>query len=124
MPRSESLCFDNLRLLDRGTIGATFDAELSRVQEDIRDRPAHDKARVVSINFKLAPVVDVKTSQIHGDEVRVEVEVTSTIPKRRTPIYTMQSKNSGELTFHPDLPDEPDGSTIFDDQAEREDHGR
>ena len=123
MGRSEPLSFKNLQLLDNGTITIAFDHELKRVMEDIKDRPTDDRARVVQINCKLTPIVDLKNGAVNAEEADFEVEITSTVPKRCTKPYKMTAKVSGELYFHPDLPDDPEGSTMFDADGHRRDHG-
>jgi len=115
--RQEALTLENLKLLDFGKIGAAFDAELSHVVKDCMDRPADNRARTVTIQFKLAPKVDVKAGLVHADEILVGCEIMGAVPKRRTQIYAMVPKADGLLTFHPDLPEEPEGSTLYDENT-------
>jgi hypothetical protein len=115
--RQKPLTLDNLRELDFGKIGAAFQAELQHVVKDCQDRPTDDRARSVSIVFKLAPEVDVKAGVIHADVIEVGCEITSNVPKRRTQIYKMKPQANGTLLFHPELPEEPEGSTLYDEET-------
>lgn len=102
---------ESLGQLDMGKIIAAFDAERARVVQDCLDRPGDKKARAVTLEFLFAPV----PNQLGTcEEVMMECKVTSKVPKRQTKIYTMSPNSKGDLAFHPDLPDEPDGSTLYD----------
>jgi hypothetical protein len=125
MARHEKLNLQNLILLDFGKIPAAFDTEMSRVVKDCMDRPLDDKARKVAIVFTVRPkseAVDAGTGAVDCDRVSVEAEIQSTVPKRRTKVYDMLPKQDGTLMFHPDLAEEPDGSTLYDEDAEEADH--
>lgn len=114
---------ENLKQLDFGLIGTAFNAELTRVVKDLQERPMDDGARKINIAFNMVPVPDVNTNtgSIDLDEVKVECEITSAVPKHRTKIYTMKPMQDGSLSFHPDMADEPDGSLLTDDDViERE----
>lgn len=121
MARKETLTLENLKLLDFGKIGAAFNAELEHVVKDCCDRPTDNRPRTVTIQFKLAPEVDVKAGLIQADDILVGCEIASGVPKRRTQVYKMKPQANGALVFHPDLPDEPDNSTLYDEEAERHD---
>jgi hypothetical protein len=104
----------NLKQLDFGKIAVAFDAEMAHVVKDCMDRPGDEKARKVTITFLVAPVVDTQSRSQDCDKVAVGCEIASTVPKRRTQVYHMQPRQDGQLGFHPDLPSEPDGSTLYD----------
>lgn len=116
----QSFTLENLKLLDFGKIGAAFDAERQHVVKDCIDRPTDERPRSVSISFKFKPMVDPSANVTDCDSVAVECEITSSLPKRRTKVYTMTPRHDGTLTFHPDLPDEPDGDTMFDPKTGEE----
>lgn len=114
---------ENLKQLDFGMIGAAFNAELSRVVKDCAERPMDDGPRKVNIGFNLIPVAEhnTNTGAVDLGEVRVECEITSAVPKHRTKVYTMKPTQDDGLTFHPDLPEDPEESTLVDDDViERE----
>lgn len=121
MARDEKFTLENLKLLDFGKIGVAFETELQHVVRDCGDRPADDRPRSIKIEFKIAPVFEPENDKTHAEEVKVGCEITSTLPKRRTKIYTMRPKADGTVGFHPDLPDEPEESTLYDEAGERQD---
>lgn len=124
MARQEQFKLENLKMLDFGVIGAAFDAEMMRVIKDCSDRPLDDKPRTVSITFNVTPKPDLSRANgvVDCEKVSVECDITSKVPPRRTKIYEMTPRQDGTAVFHPDLPDEPDGDTLYDKDAERQDH--
>lgn len=115
------LTLENLKSLDFGKIQAAFEAEREHVVKDCMDRPQDDKAREVSIRFIFKPVVDGTSRTIDCDSIDVGCEISSKVPKRRTQIYSMKPKQDGSLSFHPDLPMDPEGSTLYDeDQIDKQ----
>lgn len=118
MPQ-ERFTLENLPQLDFGIVPEVFDREMKRVVKDCMDRPHDDKARAVNIKFAVKPLPSPSAQGMACDEVQVEVEVDSAVPKQRTKIYTMRTKADGGLVFHPDLPDDPDERTIMDEADER-----
>jgi hypothetical protein len=107
---------ENLRRLDFGKVHAAFDKELERVVRDCQDRPADKTVRTVNIKFGLRPNVEVNENTIDLASVAVEVEISSTVPKRRTKVYTMQAKHDGRLGFQPDSPEDPTQEPLFVDK--------
>lgn len=112
MPVHEKFKFDNLNKMFRGMLPALFDDEMRRCLLDCKDRFEDDKARSVKIEFRTSP-----RHGTNGDEVDVEVEVVSTVPKKRTRLHTLAVKANGEAMFHPDLLDEPEGRTLYDEDT-------
>lgn len=122
MPQ-ERFSLENLPHLDFGKVPVAFDAEIKRVIQDCMDRPTDDKPRQVAIVFNIVPVPESTGSGIVCDEVAMEVEIDSKVPKRRTKVYAMKTKANGDLMFHPDLPDAPDDETLMD-EVDRNHKGR
>lgn len=124
MSRQEKFSLENLKMLDFGVIGAAFDAEMQRVVRDCMDRPLDDKPRTVSITFNVTPKPDLSRASgvVDCEKVSVECDITSKVPPRRTKIYEMTPKQDGTAVFHPDLPDDADGHTLYDAQNEERDH--
>lgn len=105
----------SLKDLKDGVIDRAFQHEVAAIVKDCEDRSKLAKDRVLTLKFKFAPKVD-------GDgdstgEVIVTAELTRSMPKRQSEAYTMIVQSDGTLTFHPELPDEPDGSTLYDGDA-------
>lgn len=120
MSRQVLFGLEALTLLDFGKINALFKSEVARVVADCLDRPTEDKARVVQLKFLFAPSPD-SPGQSDCHNVLVEVEVTSGLPKMRTRIFAMSPNKRGELRFHPDRDDDPDGNTLYDEDGKRQD---
>lgn len=110
---------ENLSQLDFGVINAAFQREVTRAVEDCKDRPADKKQRQVAIVFKFSPVIPT-SGPIECDEVAVECEIQGKVPLRRTKPYLMTPIRGNKLTFNPDLPEEPDGKTLYDDEERRD----
>lgn len=121
MARNTQFSLENLRQLDFGKIGLAFQAEVERVVKDCLDRPGDEHARSVILRFNFAPVSAVQMGAVDCDTIKVEGEITSAVPKRRTRIYEMTPTRGGQLKFNPDLPGEPSEATIFEDQEIEED---
>ena len=106
-----SMTLENLKQLDYGVVSEHFGMHLKRVCEDLESRPADETARKVQIQFVFKP-------EVHSggglESASVEVEVSSTVPRHRTKPYRMQVHPDGRMSFHPDLPEEPEGSTLLD----------
>jgi hypothetical protein len=121
MARNEQFSLDTIHLLDLGKINEAFKAEIMHVVKDCIDRPLDDKERTVSIVFRVTPNVDTKAGERDCDRVAVACDIKSTIPTRKTRIYDMKVHQNGMLSFHPDLPEEPEGGTLYDDQNKKKD---
>lgn len=109
------LTLENLKQLDFGKIIAAFDSEREHVVKDCLDRPQDPKPREVVIRFVFKPITDETSRTIDCDSIDVGCEISSKVPKRRTQIYSMKPRQDGNLNFHPDLPLDPTGSTLYDD---------
>ena len=105
---------ENLVQLDFGKVGLAFNSEVERVVQDCQDRPGDEGQRKVSVTFNFKPKLE-PSGPLECDRVAVECEVTSSIPKRRTRIYDMMPRRDNKLLFNPDLPLEPEESTLYDD---------
>ena len=85
------LTLDSLKQLDFGKISAAFDAERQHIVKDCMDRPHDPKARVVTIKFLFAPEqCSTGFGAVPGDVIKVGCEITSSVPKRSTQVYTMK----------------------------------
>jgi hypothetical protein len=113
--RQEKLALENLPKLENGVVVAAFDAELKRLVRDCDERPLDDKPRSLTLTLKLTPKAEMSGRGVVCEEVNVECEISGKVPVQRTKVYTMKPKQDGSLAFHPDLPTEPDGSTMYDE---------
>ena len=119
MTRKVQFGLDSLRVLDLGQINQAFQNELERIVKDCMDRPHLEKARQITIRFLFEPVSD--SNRNDCDRVSVGCHITSGIPKRESRTYEMVPTVNGQLVFHPELPDDPAGSTLYDPQSAKED---
>jgi hypothetical protein len=131
MSREVPFCLENLRLLDFGLVAEAFLHEQSRVVGDCEDRPGDSKARVVQIKFLYAPKSDTP-GRAECDQIEVQVEITSSLPKRVSKVYACQMRQQLDengkptvgLRFHPDANDDSQARLLFDEQARKEDQAR
>lgn len=114
---------DNIEHLDFGRIKVAFDAERARVVRDCQDRPGEGKPRTVAIKFNFYPVSN-DASNVDCDEVKVECEIASNVPTKRTKIYTMTPQRDGTLKFNADAPLEPEQDMIFDEAERKMNNGK
>lgn len=102
------LTLESLKELDFGLVAEAFQAELTHVVRDVQDRPGDDKKRKVAINFVIVPVGQ------QADEVEIECEVVSTVPKRVSKPYRMKVQQNSSLLFEPLTPENPDQLDVED----------
>lgn len=98
--------------IDEGRMKEAFEQALRRCMEDCKDRPAVDDERTVSLKASLVPVVGDDGSL---ESVDVTFQISDSVPKRKSRIYNMKSKN-GALLFNELSPDDIRQGTI--DQVE------
>jgi hypothetical protein len=110
MAMHEKYKFDSLSQMYQGSIPPLFEEAAQGVLKDCKDRFEDDKPREITIKLLYVP-----KKNTHGDEVDTEVEVSWKVPRKRTRVNTLAVRNNGEATFHPDLPENPNGSTLYDD---------
>jgi hypothetical protein len=115
----EILTLASIRELDNGIVFEAFQRELERCVTDCADRPADDRSRSVCLTVRLWPDVDLKAGQVHGEQVLVEAEVSSSVPKRRTRVYSMRPKGTSGLVFATETPENPDQLDLEDDMRAR-----
>lgn len=124
MSQQVQLTLGNLYQLNNGVIDEAFKREMARVIADCQDRPALDKERTVSIVFAVKPWPDTHAPTINADEVVVQAQVHSSIPKRKSSVYTMRTKHDNTVTFHPEAPEEPEADRLYDDDVRDRERGK
>lgn len=115
----DRFCLKTLPRLDGGRIAAMFDALLERCVADCEDRPDDKKPREVVLRLRFVPELD-RDSKTCRD-VTMAADVRSRVPAMKSYEYTMEPLQDGGLAFNADLPDDPRGTTLFDDQEREED---
>ena len=105
---------ETLDRLDLGKVAAAFKMHLKRAGEDCLDRPLEKTARKVCLEVSVQPSPD-----DHGDceRVKVQMRVTSTVPKHKTTTYDLAIRKGGMMVFSEHSPTNFDQSTLFDDDG-------
>lgn len=115
----QEFTLDSLRKLDFGLVPQHFQKELERAVADCRDRPIVNTKREVTVKFYLTPLPHQQGGDL--DEVHVECEIFSAIPKYRTRPYQMTPLRGNKLAFNPDNPEDADQQTLMDHLEREED---
>ena len=90
--------------LDGGRVATAFQTQLRRCIADCEDRPANGKDRVVTMQFKMVPILD---EDGFCDEVSGKFHVSSTVPNLRSKACSFglrKTKKGPQLIFN-DLSD-------------------
>lgn len=99
-----------------GKLAAAVATHLRKVTDDCQDRPGSDAARRVTIDLYITPSVDPETGQC--DDVNIEFEVGSKVPKHRTKPVNMKIRKSTQgpqLLFNDLSQDNADQHTLDKD---------
>lgn len=110
--KQQALTLSSIKDLDDGIVAKAFDHELRRAVADCMDRPGDDKARKVQLTVILEPVMN--TNSRDAEDVNVEFEASSAIPKRKSKVYAMQPRKGGHLAFSVNNPTDPEQSSLAD----------
>lgn len=113
MPKLQ-LSLDTIRELEFGAVAEQFDTLIERAVSDVLNRPHDRTARKVQLELQIRP------SQHNEDEAEVSMEMKARIPAHRSRSYAMRLHAGGKLSFHPDVPDDPDAHTLFDEEGNDE----
>jgi hypothetical protein len=111
----QKLSLATLDQLDMGKISATLEVHLRRAIADCVDRPADEKARSVTMQFELVPVLNDDAS---CTEVSLQVQCQSKVPVHRTRVYNTgvrQTREGPMLVFNPDSPGNVRQQTFTDE---------
>lgn len=86
--------------LDGGRIGIAFQQELKRVVADCEDRPADNKPRTVTLTLAVVPVPTTDGTVVTLDSISAKFQVSSSVPKRRSKVYSFGARAGGQLVFN------------------------
>lgn len=104
-----------LPVLDGGKVAAAFDKCMQHAVDDCYDRPADDRAWVVTVQFEVSPVM---RPGGECDTVEVAFQVKSKLPTFRTQQYSMGLRRKGpnaQLVFSEHSLDNVDQAGMFED---------
>lgn len=96
--------------LDDKTIAAALNVHIRRASADCVDRPGEKKARVVTLQFAIVPVLMPDGS---CDKVNTQFQIKSKIPDHRSRVYSMGLRRNGMLVVNEDSLDDVDQSTFL-----------
>jgi hypothetical protein len=103
------LSLNNLHLIDGGVLATEFEGALAEIEKDLKSRPHFEKARTLTITISFDPFFEGVSRSL-----TVKGEVKCLLP--RTPPekckHNMELGPSGEITFNPDAPENPNQRTI------------
>ena len=106
------LNLENLAELDDGRVAIAFGQALKRAADDCIDRPGDKKARVISLEAHVIPVIDADTGQCEG--AHIEFQIKHKLPVRKSKTYSFEIKKGGHLWFSSESPDDVDQLTFAD----------
>jgi hypothetical protein len=104
----EKFTLATLAEMDSGRIRVAFEQALKRLEDDLKDRPAVESARKITLLVSLVPVVG---DEGDLDSVDVDFKITDSVPKRESKTYNMQATRSG-LLFNELSPDDVKQRTL------------
>ena len=108
----QQLSLETLRDLDMGKVMEAFNLHIARASRDCMDRPGDSKARSVTLQLALVPVLEPDGS---CDQVKAQVHISSKVPTHRTKVYSLGLRRNGALVFNPDSPDDINQTTLLGD---------
>lgn len=114
LAKNLDLTLENLQHLNGGLASAQFKEAVEKVADDLTDRP-HDKGvRKIVVTVTSKPLLN-GAGNLTG--VNTTIDFKTQLPDQRSDIYTMKTKINDKgkagLTFNPDLPDDPDGTSVM-----------
>src|ERR1700712_1257297 len=107
MPK-QTLTLDHMGDVDQGALRIAVNQALKQAVQDLADRPALDKKRVVQLHIELKPVMDTNSNQPHMESADVTWFVKSSTPATGSSGIVMKPNAEGQLYFHSELPQDPD----------------
>lgn len=100
---------ESLARLDGGRLRVGLDLALKRLVDDCADRPGLKKARRVTLEIEILPVME---GGGELDSVIVEFGIKERIPARSSKAYNMRAGHDGALLFNELAPEDVDQGTI------------
>jgi len=92
------LTLKSLAEMDGGRIGAAFQSALKRAIGDCDDRPQVSKAREIILKVSIVPVAGPEDENC--EQVAMQAQISDSVPKRQTRIYSAQVKHGGVAAFN------------------------
>lgn len=112
------LTTETLSRLDRGKYKATLEQAFQRAVQDCIDRPGDDRNRQVTVQFDLAPTVEVEDNVMYCDGVKARYQVRAKLPNWESKVLDFGVRKDGSLVFNEASPDNHRQMALPMDEAE------
>jgi len=109
------LSFESFKDLDNGKVPAAFNLHLSRILEDLKNRPFDDSDRKIVLTVSAKPEMD-EAGMLSG--TRIQCHVKSSVPQHKSKVYQldMRQKRGQPTAVFSEVSN--DGSpTLFDEKG-------
>ena len=114
--QKEKLSLSTLSQLDDGTVGAVVDAAIAEALADCDDRPYLEKARKITIEVAVSPVLD--NGRLKGVDVATGVKLAKP-PQAARDQYLRTNYDTSTKTVEAFLADAYQDGLDFGDERER-----
>lgn len=114
----QQLSLATLKDLDDGRVAVAFLHELTRIVQDCEDRPGDKKSRKVLLQGEVTPIMFEDGTL---DSVKVEFQIKSSVPTRKSKTYTMavrKGQRGAMLVFSSENPEDHRQKSLIDDSEE------
>jgi len=118
MAKIEQVSYETLPKLEDGRGVAAFNVLLKRAIHDCMDRPGEPKARKITLQIDLTPVVD---QDLSCTEVKLQILAKCGIPDYATKVYSTGARKSASgpmLVFNNDSLQNINQGTFTEDEDE------
>lgn len=102
------LDFAALQQIDNGKLGRAVTSELGKIARDVADRFEDSRARKLSVSITFTPAAE--DGMVVG--ATMEMEISSTLPSKRSRPYTLGVHHGGGFVVNPEAPENPQQMTI------------
>lgn len=99
---SKKLTLETLHEFDGGSLAILFNQALRNIYLDLEDRSMLKKARRLSVELMLTPLIDEKSGRADLAEIRMDARISVKIPNKETHTNILApSSKEGGLMFEP-----------------------
>jgi hypothetical protein len=113
----KQVTFADLVAMDDGVLAVAIDAALRRAAEDCEDRPGVKRARKITLNLEVLPVLD---EDGIAEEVKYSFVMNERLPNRSSKEYTFGLRKNGVMSYNPEALDNHNQHTFdFEDKDKR-----
>ncbi len=121
MAQRVKLTLDTLGMMTGHALSEAFNEKVQQAIKSCQDYPGYEKPRQISVIISFTPQMEKDGTGTASDYVAVQATIKSSFPAQKTNVYRVMAHQDGSASFHPDLPDDPDGDSLYDnDTIERE----